>query len=64
MKAMDMTPLIRKYPGYFLALSADRKKVLGKGHTAQEALEEARKKGVKTPPVLTRIPEESKSYLL
>lgn len=63
MKSIDMTPIIRKYPGYFVALSANRKRVLGKGRTAEEALEEARKKGVKVP-VLTRIPEENRSYLL
>ena len=63
MKVMDMTPIIKKYPGYFVALSYDRKKVLGKGHTAEEALEEAKGKGIKDP-ILTRIPEENRSYLL
>ena len=63
MKAIDMTPIIKKYPGYFVALSCDRKKVLGKGHTAEEALQEAKEKGVKEP-LLTRIPEENRSYLL
>ena len=46
MKAIDMTPIIRKYPGYFVTLSYDRKKVLGKGHPPEEALREAKKKGV------------------
>jgi hypothetical protein len=63
MKAIDMTPIIRKYPGYFVALSLDRKKVLGKGHSPEEALEEAEEKGFKDP-ILTRIPEENRSYLL
>jgi hypothetical protein len=63
MKAVDMTPIIRKYPGYFVALSYDRKKVLGKGHTPEEALREAEKKGYKDP-LLTRIPYENRSYLL
>ena len=31
MKAIDMTPIIKKYRGYFVALSRDRKKVYGKG---------------------------------
>jgi hypothetical protein len=35
MKALDMTPIIKKYPGYFVALSYDRKKVLGKGHNPE-----------------------------
>ena len=63
MKAIDMTPIIRKYPGYFVALSQNRKKVLGKGYTAEQALEEARSKGVKDP-LLTKIPLENRSYLL
>lgn len=63
MKAIDMTAIIRKYPGYFVALSYDRKEVLGKGHTPEEALKEAKDKGVKIP-ILTRIPEENRSYLL
>lgn len=63
MKAIDMTPIIRKYPGYFVALTYDRKKVLGKGHSPGEALAEAIRKGYKDP-VLTKIPEENRSYLL
>ena len=63
MKAIDMTPIIRKYPGYFVALSYDRKRVLGKGHTPEEALEEANRKGNKDP-ILTKIPNENRSYLL
>jgi hypothetical protein len=63
MKAIDMTPIIKKYPGYFVALSYDRKKVFGKGRTPEEALRQARKKGCKDP-ILTRIPYENRSYLL
>ena len=63
MKAIDMTPIIKKFPGYFVALSSDRKKVLGKGHTPEEALKEAKRKGYKDP-ILTRIPHENRSYLL
>ncbi|MGZ3590679.1 MAG: DUF5678 domain-containing protein [Thermodesulfobacteriota bacterium] len=63
MKAIDMTPIMKKYPGYFVALSYDRKKVLGKGRTPEEALKEANKKGYKDP-ILTRIPYENRSYLL
>jgi len=63
MKAIDMTPIIRKYPGYFVALSYDRKKVLGKGRTPAEALKQANKKGYKDP-IITRIPYENRSYLL
>ena len=63
MKANDMTPAIKKYPGLFVALSMDRKKILGKGHTPEEALKEAAKKGVLNP-LLTKIPHETRSYLL
>lgn len=63
MKAIDMTPIIKKYQGYFVVLSYDRKKVLGKGHTPEEALKEANKKGYKDP-ILTKIPNENRSYLL
>jgi hypothetical protein len=45
-----------------VALSYDRKEVLGKGHTPEEALEEANKKGYKDP-ILTKIPNENRSYL-
>ena len=62
-KAIDMTHVIRKYPGLFVALSEDRKKVFGKGHSPEEALKEARRKGVDNP-VLTKIPEDNRSYLL
>ena len=58
-----MAPIIKKYPGYFVALSNNRKKVLGRGHTPEEALEEASKKGYKNP-ILTKIPNENRSYLL
>ena len=34
---------------YFVALNYDRKKVLGKGHTPEEALKKANKKGYKDP---------------
>ena len=51
MKAIDMTPIIKKYSGYFVALSYDRKKVLGKGHTPEEALEEANRKGYEDPTI-------------
>ena len=63
MKAIDMTPIIKKYPGYFVALSYDRKKVLGKGYIPEDALKEAEMKGFKDP-ILTKIPKENRNYLL
>jgi hypothetical protein len=58
-----MTPLYRKYPGHFVALSHDRKKVIGKGRTHEEALRDAAEHGVKHP-ALEWIPWEAESYLL
>ena len=63
MKAIDMTPIIKKYPGCVVALSYDRKKVVGKGTTPKEAIEEANRSGYKDP-ILTKIPYENRSYLL
>ncbi|MFA5778803.1 MAG: DUF5678 domain-containing protein [Elusimicrobiota bacterium] len=63
MKPIDMAPIQKKYAGYFVALSYDRKKVLGKGHTPEEALQEAKNRGYKDP-ILTKIPNENRSYLL
>ena len=63
MEALDMTPIVKKYGGYFVALSDDRKKVLGKGHSPEEALREAKDSGVENP-ILAKIPEDNKSYLL
>lgn len=63
MKAIDMSPMIKKHRGYFLALSKDRKKVYGKGHTPEEAINEAERKGIKEP-VIAKIPEDCRSYLL
>ncbi len=63
MKAINMTSIIKKYPGYFVAISDDRKKVFGKGHSAKDALNEAKKNGFKNP-LIARIPEDNSSYLL
>jgi hypothetical protein len=63
MKALDMTPIIKKYAGYFVALNDDRTKVLGKGHTPEEALKEAKANGAESP-ILAKIPEDNRSYLL
>ena len=63
MKAIDMVPIIKRHAGYFVALDHDRKKVLGKGLSAEEALKEAKDKGVDDP-ILTRIPEDNRSYLM
>ena len=48
MKAIDMTSIIKKYQGCFVALSYDRKKVLGKGYTPEEALRRRMRRDAKT----------------
>jgi predicted metal-dependent phosphotriesterase family hydrolase len=63
MKAIDMSPIIKKYRGYFVALSWDRKKVFAKGHTPEEVIKKAKRKGIKEP-VIAKIPEDCRSYLL
>ena len=62
-KVIDMTPLYRKYPGKWVALTHDRKKVVAARDTLGEALREAREHGVERP-VMERIPWEARSYLL
>ena len=61
MKAIDMTPIIKKYPGYFVALSNDRKRVLGLGFTPQEAIKQAKERGFDNP-IISKIPKETKDY--
>ncbi len=63
MKVVDMTAAIRRYHGQFVALSGDRRRVVASGRTPEAALLAAKKKGAKQP-VLTRIPEDNRSYLL
>lgn len=63
MKALDMTPIIKKYRGYFVAISHDRKHVYGKGATAKEAIKKAREKGI-IEPIITKVPVENRNYLL
>ena len=62
-KPIDMTPLYRKYPGKWVALTHDRKKVVAASDTLGKALREAKEHGVKHP-VMERIPWEAQSYLL
>jgi hypothetical protein len=63
LKPMDMTPLYRKYPGKFVALSPDRKRVIAASGNLREVLKEARRRGIDQP-IVERIPWEAKSYLL
>jgi hypothetical protein len=61
MKTADMTPIIKKYQGCFVALSNDRKKVLGIGLSPEEALKAARDKGFANP-IMAKIPKNNRDY--
>jgi hypothetical protein len=63
LKVIDMTPLYRKYPGKFVALTPDHKKVIAARDTFHDALVEARSRGIEHP-LIERIPWEATSYLL
>ena len=62
-KVIDMTPLYRKYPGKFVALTPDHRKFIAAMDTLSEALREARARGIEHP-LVERIPWEARSYLL
>ena len=57
MRVIDRTPLIKKYPGKWLALKQDCRTVVAVGGTVVRVLKEARKKGYRDP-VLTRMPKK------
>jgi len=60
--AIDWTNIYKKHKGLWVALKDDQMTVVGKGNTAKEALEEAKKKGYKSP-FLTRVPEKLVSFV-
>jgi len=54
-KALDFTQIVKKYKGKWVALTEDEKKVISSGKSAKEALEKAKKEGLKRP-ILFRVP--------
>ena len=58
MRKNTFTKLINPYAkkGLWVALSSDRKKVVGKGKTVEEALREAEKKNIKNPALIKAAP--------
>jgi len=62
-KVIDMFPLYKKYPGKFVAVTPDFKKVIVARDTFHDALAKARELGVKRP-LVEWIPWEATSYLL
>lgn len=57
MAAVDWSGIFAKYKGKWVALKDDEKTVISAGDTAQEALQEARKKGFNNP-TLTKMPSD------
>lgn len=57
----DWSKIYKKYKGLWVALSDDEITVLGVGKTVREAVENAKKKSLKTP-FLTRMPETLDAY--
>ena len=60
--AIDWTPILRKYPGLWVALKSDEETVVTTGKTAKEAWLKAQKKGYEKP-ILTRMPNKLVSYV-
>ena len=63
MAVIDMRKIEKKYAGLWVALNDSRTKVTGFGASLEEALTNAKKKGIKDP-IITRIPSENFGYLL
>ena len=63
MKAIDWTPIQKKYPGRWVALANDEITVLGVGKTVQAAIDAARKRAPHRKPILTWMPEKILPYV-
>ena len=48
-KSTDLTKLIEPYTGQWVALTPDEKKVVGASNSLDEALQQARAKGISCP---------------
>lgn len=59
---MDFTQIYTKYKGLWVALSDDEKKVMGKGKSVKEAVDEARGNGEKDP-ILFKVPTTTIAYI-
>lgn len=60
--SINWSQIFKKYKGKWVALKDDEQTVVGVGNTAQEAWEEARKKGYSNP-ILTNMPKELVTYV-
>lgn len=62
MKAIDWTPIQKKYPGMWVAVLDDQETVVGSGKTVNEALERAHRSGHKDP-IIMKLPTEVMPYI-
>ena len=58
----DRTKMFNKYKGLWVALADDRDTVVGSGKTLKEAMNQAFKKGYRSP-VLSRMPKTLDTYV-
>ncbi len=60
--AVDLSQVIKKYKGKWVALKDDEKTVVATGKTVKEALESAKKNGFQKP-ILFRVPTRIMPYI-
>jgi hypothetical protein len=61
-KAIDKTEIFKKYQNKWITI-ADNDEVISAGSTLDEALDKARRKGIRDP-IVTKIPDLKYDYLL
>ena len=60
--AIDWTGLFKKYKGLWVALAEDEKTVIAAAKSAKSAYEQARKKGIESP-IMLSVPMKFKSHI-
>lgn len=63
LKVIDLSKILKPYHNKWVALSPDKKKVVGSGDTPKQAYAASLKAGVKDP-ILTKTPKDYESYIL
>ncbi len=60
---VSLAELLRPYPGEWVTLSHDEKKVIGHGASLEEALQQAMEHGEERP-ILIKAPDKNAAFLL
>ena len=60
---IDLSKILKPYSNEWVALSEDEKRVVASGKTIKETLQEANKKGEKSP-IITKVPKDYCSFVL